>query len=32
MADESIRAVKSDPAFVAMRERVLSLIWAMGEA
>ena len=28
-ADESIRAVKSSPAFVAMRERVLGLIWTM---
>ena len=28
-AAESIRAVKSSPAFVAMRERVLGLIWAM---
>ena len=28
-ADESIRAVKSSPIFVAMRERVLGLIWAM---
>jgi taurine transport system ATP-binding protein len=31
MADAGIRAVKSDPEFVAMRERVLSLIWAMSE-
>ena len=32
MADESIRSVKSNPDFVAMRERVLSLIWQMGDA
>jgi taurine transport system ATP-binding protein len=31
-ADESIRAIKASPDFVAMRERVLSLIWSMGEA
>jgi ABC-type taurine transport system ATPase subunit len=29
MADESIRAVKSSPAFVQTRERVLGLIWQM---
>jgi NitT/TauT family transport system ATP-binding protein/taurine transport system ATP-binding protein len=28
---DSIRAVKSRPDFVAARERVLSLIWAMGD-
>jgi taurine transport system ATP-binding protein len=32
MADAGIRVVKSDPEFIAMRERVLSLIWQMGEA
>jgi taurine transport system ATP-binding protein len=32
MADESIRVVKSNPDFVAVREQVLSLIWQMGEA
>ena len=31
MADAGIRVVKSNPDFVAMRERVLSLIWAMSE-
>ena len=31
MAEDGIRAVKSDPEFVAVRERVLSLIWQMGE-
>ena len=31
MADESIRVVKSNPDFVAVREQVLSLIWQMGE-
>ena len=31
MADQSIRAVKSDPAFVAQREHVLSLIWQMAD-
>jgi taurine transport system ATP-binding protein len=28
-ADEPIRAVKSSPAFIEVRERVLSLIWGM---
>jgi ABC-type taurine transport system ATPase subunit len=32
MADAGIREVKSHPDFVAMRERVLQLIWQMGEA
>jgi ABC-type taurine transport system ATPase subunit len=32
MADEGIRAVKSRSDFVSMRERVLSLIWQMGDA
>ena len=32
MADESIRVVKSNPEFVAVREQVLSLIWQMGES
>ena len=31
MADASIRTVKSNVGFVAMRERVLSLIWQMSE-
>ncbi len=31
MADAGIRVVKSNPDFLAMRERVLSLIWAMSE-
>jgi ABC-type taurine transport system ATPase subunit len=28
-ADEEIRTVKSSPAFIEARERVLSLIWGM---
>jgi taurine transport system ATP-binding protein len=30
--DRDIRAIKSSPEFVAMRERVLSLIWGMSKA